>query len=301
MKIKTIINKCREREILHVSLKEYEDIEIDGLNFCDRKTEKKSILAFAVNTKYINAVKENIFIKALIVSKEAESSYRQMLKERGGCLIVSEQPEIDFYRIHEFLCSETAFYEKYNFPPKIGKNCKIDSTAVIENGVILGDKVTIGPSTVVRSGSVIDSNTVIGCNTVIGSEGFQLIKCEQSSPMHVTHVGKCHISSNVYIGDNTCICNSLFEGETYIGAGTKIDNLVYIAHNLFVGKNVVITAQVALCGSCVVEDGVWIAPNVSVLNKVTLGKGSKVGLGSVVTKDVEPGSVVYGNPAKKHR
>ena len=80
----------------------------------------------------------------------------------------------------------------------------------------------------------------------------------------------------------------------------KIDNLVYVAHNIYIGKNSVITAHVCLCGSSIVEEGVWIAPNVSVINKAIIGKYSKVGLGSVVTKDVPPYAVVYGNPAKEH-
>ena len=118
--------------------------------------------------------------------------------------------------------------------------------------------------------------------------------------MHITHVGRCHICSNVYIGDNTCICNSLFEGETYVGEGAKIDNLVHIAHNLYIGKGAVITAHVITCGSSIIEDGAWIAANSSILNRVTIGKGAKVGLGSVVTRDVAPYTVVYGSPAKAH-
>ena len=188
----------------------------------------------------------------------------------------------------------------YDFEPVIGKECRIAETAVVEKGVVIGNHVTIGHNTVVRSGSVIEDNTTIGCNTTIGSEGFQLITDGSNAPMHITHVGRCHICSNVYIGDNTCICNSLFEGETYVGEGAKIDNLVHIAHNLYIGKGAVITAHVITCGSSIIEDGAWIAPNSSILNRVTIGKGAKVGLGSVVTRDVAPYTVVYGSPAKAH-
>ena len=89
-------------------------------------------------------------------------------------------------------------------------------------------------------------------------------------------------------------------GETYIGEGAKIDNLVHVAHNLYIGRNAVVTAHVILCGSSRVEEGAWIVPNSSVLNRVVIGRGAKVGLGSVVTRDVPPYSVVYGSPAKEH-
>ena len=300
MQLKEIIKKCVEKEILTVELQGQDEVEIDGLNFCNRKTTMQRCLSFVTNDKYVDMVASATHVLALVVSKEDAVQYKEILERRNGCLIISEQPEIDFYKIHESLCKETDFYPKYDFETQIGKNCKIDRTAVIEKGVIIGNNVSIGPLTVIKSGSIIDDNTQIGCNTVIGSEGFQLIKYDGMAPMHITHVGRCHICSDVFVGDNVCVCNSLFGGETYIGQGVKIDNLVHIAHNIYIGKNAVITAQVILCGSSVVEDEAWIAPNVSVLNRVTIGKGAKVGLGSVVTRDVAPHTVVYGNPAKVH-
>jgi UDP-3-O-[3-hydroxymyristoyl] glucosamine N-acyltransferase len=163
---------------------------------------------------------------------------------------------------------------------------------------VVGDNVTIGAGSVVKRGSIIDDNTIIGCNTIIGSEGFQLVTESGRTPMHITHVGRCHICSNVYIGDNTCVCNSLFEGETYVGAGTKIDNLVHVAHNIFIGQNAVITAGCILSGSSVIEDEAWIGPNASILNRVVVGTGAKVGIGAVVIKGVAPYTTVFGNPAK---
>lgn len=277
-----------------------ENVMIDGLNLCNRNSEKRSILSYATSDAYKEFVINSSYIKAMIIHAEDFEIYKQIMEERNGALIVSPESETDFYKIHEYLYAKTCFYDKYVFPAQIGSNCNIDKSAVIENGVIIGNNVTIGPLTVIRRGSIIDDNTTIGCNTVIGSEGFQLITSDNLPPMHITHTGKCHICSDVFVGDNTCICNSLFEGETYIGTGTKIDNSVHVAHNLYVGKNAVITAHVIICGSARIEDNAWIAPNVSILNKVTIGKGAKVGMGSVVTKNVAPGAIVYGNPAKAH-
>ena len=276
------------------------DNKIDGLGFCNRKTSYKSILAFAVNEKYIEDVIDNKHIVCMVLTEELLEKYSEVRLERKISYIVSDKPERTFYTIHEYLYNNGILYDKYNFEPKIGKKCKIHESVVIEKGVMIGNNVVIGPNSVVRSGSVIDDNVIIGCNTTIGSEGFQLITDEDNIPMHITHAGKCHICSDVYIGDNTCVCNSLLEGETYVGKGAKIDNLVHIAHNLYVGEGAVITAHVIACGSSVIEAGAWIGPNSSILNRVTIGKNAKVGLGSVVTRDVLPNTLVYGSPAKAH-
>lgn len=276
------------------------DKEIDGIGFCNRNTEYLSIISYVTNENYVTQVKENSAISCLVISDKLREVYSIEKIGRNISYIISEKPEICFYTIHEAIYKMGILYCNYNFEPRIGSGCHIAESVVIEKGVIIGNRVTIGPNSVIRSGSIIDDDTTIGCNTTIGSEGFQLITDGENIPMHITHVGRCHICSNVYIGDNTCICNSLFGGETYVGEGAKIDNLVHIAHNLYIGKNAVITAHVITCGSSVIEDEVWIAPNSSILNGVTISKGAKVGLGSVVTRDVAPYTIVYGNPAKVH-
>lgn len=280
---------------------EGEDLIIDGLGFTDRETEYKSIISYVTSEKYIEQIRNNHAISCLVLSDALRSTYTSERIGRKISYIFSEQPEIYFYKIHEYIYSSGYCYEKFNFKARIGIDCNIAASVVIEDGVIIGNNVTIGANSVIKSGSVIDDNTTIGCNTTIGSEGFQLIIDGDNTPMHITHVGKCHICSNVYIGDNTCVCNSLFGGETYVGEGAKIDNLVHVAHNLYIGDNAVVTAHVILCGSSRVEEGAWIAPNSSILNKVIIGKGAKVGLGSVVTRNVAPYTVVYGSPAKVHK
>lgn len=277
-----------------------DDKLINGLGLCNRETEFTSILSYVTNETFVNQVKNNKAITCLVVSNDFLNSYSPNSIGRTLSFIISDKPEVCFYTIHETLCEWGGFYDRYDFVPQIGANCNIDQTVVIENGVVIGNNVTIGPNSVIRAGSIIGDNTIIGCNTTIGSEGFQLITIDGHSPMHITHVGRCHICTNVYVGDNSCICNSLFGGETYIGDGVKIDNLVHVAHNLYIGKNAVITAHVILCGSSRIEEGAWIGPNSSILNRVVIGMKSRVGLGSVVTRDVAPYTTVYGNPAKVH-
>jgi UDP-3-O-[3-hydroxymyristoyl] glucosamine N-acyltransferase len=193
---------------------------------------------------------------------------------------------------------KTDFYDHFTFESVIGQNCRIHPTAFIDKGVIIGDYVTVGAKSVINRGSRIGYNTTIGCGSIIGSEGFQVLRFN-GIPTNIKHAGETHIGTNVYIGDNTTVCTSLFEGATVVGENTKIDNLVYIAHNCSVGKNIVITAGTMLCGSSMLKDFSWIGVNSSVLNRITIGENALIGSGSVVTRDVPDNRLVYGVPAKE--
>lgn len=295
-----IYNFCDDYNYKEIELEGNKETIINGLNLCNRESGKKSILTYATSEKYLSDIKKRKNIKALIVNKENKDTYKDILYDRNGILILTNKPESLFYKIHEYLYSKTDFYDKYDFDYCIGEKCNIAGSAIIERGVTIGNNVIIGENTVIKHGSIIDDNVTIGCNSTIGSEGFQLITDSDLPPVHVTHIGRCHLCKNVYVGDNSCVCNSLFEGETYIGENVKIDNLVHVAHNLYIGKNAVVTAHVILCGSARIEEGAWIAPNSSVLNKVVIGPYALVGMGSVVIRDVPPHATVYGNPAKEH-
>lgn len=276
---------------------EGEDITIDGLGLCNRQCEHSSVLSYITAEDYIKTADQNASVAALVVSPELKEKCLEF-KIRIKNFIVTDEPEKTFYDIHEYLYSQTDFYDKYDFDTVIGANADIAPSAVIERGVIIGDNVTIGHNSVVRRGTVIDDNVSIGCNSTIGAEGFQVIKQPGMPPYHVKHVGGVHIHKNAYISDNTCVCNTLFEGKTYIGENAHIDNLVHIGHNGHIGDDSVITAGVILCGSVYIGNDAWIAPNSSIANRVDIGDGATVWLGSVVTRDVPPNSLAYGVPAK---
>jgi len=284
--------------IFSVLLKDVnEDISIDGLNFCNRKTERKSVLSFATSIDYWEIIKNNASISAVIVKPSDLLAYQHKEFGRKITFITDDSPEWAFYDIHDYVADNTDLYNVYDFPKKIGNNCSIHSSAIIEDGVIIEADVMIGSHTTVRRGSVISKGAIIGNNTTISAEGFQIIRKENIS-RHIRHYGGVFVGENVYIGNNTCICRSLFEGSTYIGNNAKIDHLVNIPHNAYIGCNAVITTGVILCGSSIVKDNAWIGKNSTILNGVVIGEGALVGIGSVVIRDVPSGATVAGNPAR---
>lgn len=273
------------------------DVEIQGLNLCNRESRHKHIISYVTSAEFITDVKNNLAIVCLLVSTEHYAVYSEESLSERLSYIICDNPEKLFYDIHDFLYYNTDFYDKYDFCSIIGDGCVIAESAVIDSGVVIGNRVRIGANTVVRRGTIIEDDCEIGCNNTIGSEGFQILKIDEKNRKAV-HVGGLRIKSHVFIGDNNTICNSLFEGETYIGENTKIDNLVHVGHNGCIGDNAVITAGTILCGSSVVESGAWIGVNSSVLNRVTVGNGAKIGIGSVVTRDIPENALAYGTPAK---
>jgi len=111
-------------------------------------------------------------------------------------------------------------------------------------------------------------------------------------------LGNLIIHDNVEIGSNTCIDRGALS-DTVVGFNTKIDNLCHIAHNVKIGKNVIIVTHSIICGSVTIGDNVWIAPNVTIREHKIIGQNATIGLGSVVTKNVPAGETRFGNPAKK--
>lgn len=144
----------------------------------------------------------------------------------------------------------------------------------------------------------IDNSAQIHPTAVIGSAGFGFVRDENNELVEMPHSGHILIEGDVTIGAHTCIDRAV-TGNTYIGRGTHIDNLVHIAHGAKVGKHCLIVAGAVLGGSCEIGDYSYIGMGALIKNKIKIGKDVTVGMGAVVTKDVPDGWTVIGNPARK--
>ena len=179
---------------------------------------------------------------------------------------------------------------------------KIAASSMLGPGVVIGENVeiasnvSIGPNTVIDN-CIIKENTTIGANCTLGLSGFGYDKREDGTFERFPHIGRVIIGSNVEIGSNTCIDRGAL-GDTVIGSGAKIDNLVHIAHNVELGENVLVIANSMVAGSCVIGEAAWLAPSCSVMNQVVVGAGATLGMGAVIRKNVAAGDVVVGNPGR---
>ncbi len=185
-----------------------------------------------------------------------------------------------------------------------GEGTRIGAGAVIEAGAVLGRDCRIGPRAVVHAGVVLGDRCVVQAGAVLGAVGFGYVRDSATGEyLLFPQQGGLVLEDEVEIGANTTIDRGAL-GETRIGRGTKIDNLVHIAHNCRIGKNVVIAAQVGLSGTCVVEDGAVIAGQVGLGDHVTVGPGVILGgqAGVYPGKTVTgPGELFSGTPAQPVR
>ena len=148
------------------------------------------------------------------------------------------------------------------------------------------------------SGSVVlmSDNINIGPNCSIGFDGFGYVR-DEDGWVKFPHKGKVIIEDSVEIGANCCIDRGSLS-DTIIHKGVKMDNHVHIAHNVEVGEDTLIVANVFIGGSVKIGKRCWIGPNVCIRDNITIGDDCMIGMGSVVTKDIPSGKVVYGVPAK---
>lgn len=217
----------------------------------------------------------------------------------GVTVIVSENPRLDFIRA-QYLLQAACGFEQPSFAAQVHPSVTLGPGAVIESGVVVGEGCTIGANAVLTRGTRIGRHTEIQCGAVVGDAGFGFERDPGHLPLRMLHLGGVLIGDHVEIGANTCIARGAL-GDTVLEDHVKINNLVHIAHNCRIGAGTLIGACADLCGSISVGRNCWIAPNVSIRQKLVIGEEAIVGMGAVVVKDVPAGVTVCGNPARRHR
>ncbi len=181
----------------------------------------------------------------------------------------------------------------------IGDGVVLDPNVTIGAGVRIGDRSHIHPNATLYAGTTIGSRVIIQAGARVGADGFGYI-FRGGAHERIPHVGRCIIEDDVEIGANTTIDRGSID-DTVIGAGTKIDNLVHVAHNVRIGRCCLILAHVGISGSAHIEDGCILAGQVGVAGHMTIGKGATVGGQAGVFGNVPAGETWTGYPARPHR
>ena len=225
-----------------------------------------------------------------------------------------------------FLIAYNAFHKKASLPSFIhplasiassavlGKNVRIEAYVSIEDDVVIGNHTTIasgcvikaksrlgescrlGPRVVLHEGVILKNNVVLHSGVIVGDDGFGYVR-DRGDIYKFPQLGTVVIEDNVEVGANSTIDRGSL-GCTIIGAGTKIDNLCHIAHNVKIGKNVIMAAQCGIAGSSVIGDNVTMSGQVAVTDNVTVGRNVSIGGKSAVIGHIKDNAVVWGIPAR---
>lgn len=179
---------------------------------------------------------------------------------------------------------------------RLGANCQLVGSVYVGNEVQIGDDCLFYPGVQIMHGCRIGDRVIVHSGVVIGSDGFGFAG-SPTGLKKIKQVGWVEIGNDVEIGANTAIDRGAL-GPTLIGRGTKIDNLVQIAHNVEIGEHSIIVGQAGISGSTKIGNGVTLAGQVGVIGHIEIGDGAQVGAQSGVAKSVPAGKMLFGSPAR---
>lgn len=279
---------------------------------CGIEDAKETDITFLANPKYLPFL-EKTQAKAVIVARNITCNNKN--------LILVDNPSLAFTQVVSFILPQ-----EINHPrnistqasvaktAKVGNNVAIGACAIIEENVIIGSNTIIYPGVFIGHDTVIGDNCVIYANvtlrekvsignrviihsgSVVGCDGFGYVTVE-GKHHKIPQVGIVVIEDDVELGANVTIDRARFD-KTLIGQGTKIDNLVHIAHNVIIGKDCLIVAQVGIAGSTTLGNNVILGGQVGIVGHATIGDNTVVMAQSGVSKSMPAGSVLWGYPAR---
>lgn len=222
--------------------------------------------------------------------------YQQAMPQKSG---VDEKVSID----ESAMIGENCYIGAFSVISKnafIGNNVKIYPQVFIDEDVIIGDNTTIYSGVKIYKECKVGKDCMIHSGTVIGSDGFGFAPQEDGTYKKIPQLGNVVLEDNIEIGSN-CSLDRATMGSTIIRQGTKLDNLIQIAHNVDVGRNSVYAAQTGIAGSSKVGDNCMCGGQVGIVGHLTLGKNIKIMAKTGVMSNIKDGELLFGTPSMPAR
>ncbi len=222
------------------------------------------------------------------------AALRPYLMPGNAALIVSDDPHDAFYTAFADVVQRGQFEVLQSF---MSPSAKVHPNAVISENVHVERGAVIGPGAVILPNTYVGVDVVIKANATVGGDGFENAVIRGRRAI-VPHAGGVWLCEGSQVGSSTCIDRGLFGDFSFVGSSTTIDNLVHFAHSARTGKGCSLVACSEISGAVVLGNGVWLGPNVSINQSMSVGAHCYVGTGAVVTRNLPPHSLAYGSPAK---
>lgn len=294
---------------LQLTLPIPDDAEIRGVNTLDQAGPQD--LCFAEDADQADAVARSAAALILVGSAFPEVVGKRLLRVN--------EPRNLFFEIAVWFTPSTAsqgIHPTASIHPdaRLGADVEVGACAVVDAGTLIGAGSRIGPGAYLGTGVRIGADCRIGANVSIlsdsalgdrcilhtgariGGDGFGF-RWDGTAHRKVPQLGRVVIEDDVEIGCNSCVDRATL-GITRIGRGTKIDNLVQIAHNVTIGAHSILVSQSGVAGSSTLGQGVVVAGQVAISDHVTVGDGARIGGQSGVVKDVPAQAAIFGTPAR---
>jgi len=290
-----------------------ENLEISKLNEIQVATSDE--ISFISNPKYLKFA-ESTGAAALIVPEDLEINFQNLLRTsnpKQAMLKALQLLNHEERLLHPGVHATAVVHPSVLIPNsveigsgvfidenvKLGENILIEANTVIGSGCVLGDGIRLYPNVVLYEDSILGQNCIIQSGSVIGSDGFGFA-VEAGKIEKIPQTGNVILGDEVEIGANCAIDRGSI-GPTTIGDGTKLDNLVHIAHNVRIGKNCFLTAQIGIAGSTDLGDRVQMGGQSGIIGHVEIGDDVSIASRGGVTHNIPDGTMVSGFPARPHR
>lgn len=269
----------------------------------------RSNTAMYISRKIAEQLGELEFVEQCLVFAETGIEIPEALKKKHAILLV-DNPQLAYAKLameleHMQIEEDKKYQYIYRDGSYISETAVIGEGAYIEPGCLVGHNVVIGENAVILKGTVV-RNAVIGDRflaneyAVIGANGFTMAEDGKGDKIRIPSLGKVKIKNDVEVGVHNNISRGSGE-NTILEDYVKLDAFVHIGHDAHLMKNVEVTAGAVVGGFDMVGEKAFLGLNSTLRNRIKIGDGALVGMGSVVTKSVEEDIVAVGNPAKTLR